>query len=286
VTSGLKAWRSPAVFSVAGEDPLADSRHTPGVRFAHPYLQGPGPLAFAHRGGAASGDENTLATFAHAVELGYRHLETDVHATADGVAVVFHDASTQRMLGHPGRLSDLTWKDLASMRVRGAGVVPRLDELLDAWPEQYVNIDMKSDGVVGPAVAVVARAGAFDRVLLASFRGDRIARARALGGPSLATSLGAGSAIGLWSASRTGFGGRRAVDGAVAAQMPIGRGRVRVVDRRFVHYAHSLGLAVHVWTVDDPGDMRGLLDAGVDGIMTDHIDVLRDVYAERGLWPA
>jgi glycerophosphoryl diester phosphodiesterase len=260
------------------------------VRFTHPYLSGvdggSGPLAFAHRGGAAAGDENTLDAFGRAVALGYRHLETDVHATRDGVVVVFHDATTDRMLGRPGRIGDVDWADLRTVRVNGAVAVPRLDDLLLAWPDRFLNIDMKSDAAVAPTVDAVRRAAAEDRVLLASFHDDRIVRARRMGGPRLATSLGQRGAAAVWGASRLGRGGVRAARMAVAAQMPMKAGPVPVVDRRFVRHAHRLGLAVHVWTVDHPDDIRGLLDAGVDGIMTDHIDVLRDVYAERGLWPA
>ncbi len=259
------------------------------MRFTHPYLATGGrhgPLAFAHRGGAAAGDENTIAAFERAVNLGYRHLETDVHATADGVVVVFHDATTDRMLGRPGRIADLAWADLRTVRAGGAPVVPRLDELLGAWPDRYLNIDVKADGAVVPTVDAIRRTASEQRVLLASFRDARVVRARKAAGPGLATSLGQRAAARLWAASRAGGGGVAAARGAVAAQLPLRLGGVTITDRRLIRYAHRLGLAVHVWTVDDPGDIRGLLDAGVDGIMTDHIDVLRDVYAERGLWPA
>jgi glycerophosphoryl diester phosphodiesterase len=255
-----------------------------GVVVAHPYLEPVvtgRPLAFAHRGGAADGDENTLDAFARAVTRGYRHLETDVHATSDGVAVVFHDATTDRMLGRPGRIADLRWSDLETVRVGGEAAVPRLDELLEAWPSAYLNIDVKAGGAVGPAVAAVTRARAEARVLLASFSDARLARIRAAAGGRLATSLGQGAATAVWLASRVGAGGRRAVGPAVAAQMP-----ARAVDARFIRYAHRLGVAVHVWTVDDANDIRAFLDAGVDGIMTDHLDVLTAVYTERGLWPA
>jgi glycerophosphoryl diester phosphodiesterase len=254
------------------------------VESRHPFLTAvvPGrPLAFAHRGGAADGDENTIAAFERAVSLGYRHLETDVHATADGVAVVFHDATTDRVLGRPGRVADVTWRDLATVRSGGAIVVPRLDELLAAWPHTYLNIDVKADGVVGPALAAIAAAAAYPRVLIASFNDDRLARIRTLTGDRLALSIGWRGCAGLWASSRVGAGGRRSAAGATAAQMPWWP-----VDRRFVRFAHRLGLPVHAWTVNSPRAMRDLLDAGVDGIMTDHLGMLRDVYAERGLWPA
>ena len=203
--------------------------------------------------------------------------------TAGGVHVF---ETTDRMLGRPGRIADVTWSDLKTVRVNGVAVVPRLDELLDTWGDRYLNIDMKADAVVTPTVDAVQRTRAAERVLLASFNDARLDRARRIAGPAVATSLGARRATALWVASRIGRGGGRPARIAVAAQMPIRAGRTPVVDARFLAYAHRLGLAVHVWTVDDPDDMRGLLDAGVDGIMTDHIDVLRDVYTERGLWPA
>ncbi len=243
------------------------------------------PLAFAHRGGAAAGDENTVAAFARAVALGYRYLETDTHATADGVAVVFHDATLDRILGRAGKVAELTWADLSSIRISGEPVVPRLEEILDAWPDVRFNVDVKADSAVGPAAAAARRAGSPERVLLASVRDRRLRRLRHLVGPDWATSLGARSVARLYSASRVGRGGRRAVAGAAAAQVPPSAGRLRLVDARFVRYAHALGLHVHVWTIDEPGPMNHLLDLGVDGIMTDHIDVLRDVYTRRGLWP-
>jgi len=244
------------------------------------------PLAFAHRGGAAAGDENTVAAFQRAVDLGYRYLETDTHATADGVAVVFHDATLDRILGRAGKVAHLRWADLATIRQGGELVVPRLDEMLAAWPQMRFNVDVKADTAVVPAAEVVRRSGALDRVLLASFSDRRLVRLRRLLGPELATSLGAGGVARLYAASRVGRGARRATAGAAAAQVPMAAGWLRVVDQRFVRYAHALGLHVHVWTIDEAEPMNHLLDLGVDGIMTDHIDVLRDVYRARDVWPS
>ncbi|WP_249714630.1 glycerophosphodiester phosphodiesterase family protein [Rhizomonospora bruguierae] len=251
-------------------------------RFA--YLDAPLPLAFAHRGGAAAGDENTAEAFARAVGLGYRHVETDVHATADGVPVVFHDPTLRRLTGQPGRIADRRWADLASLRVGGAAAIPRLDEILAGWPDVRFNVDVKADNAAVPTVETIHGARAEGRVLLASFSEARLARLRAIAGPSVATSLGVGGVARLWLASRAGRPVRLPPT-VVAAQVPVRYGRVRVVDRRFVAHAHRLGLQVHVWTIDDPDAMTGLLELGVDGIMTDRVDVLRDVYAARGLWP-
>src|SRR6266511_375883 len=154
------------------------------------YLDTPTPIAFAHRGGAALAGENTMAAFARAVELGYRYIETDTHATADGVAVVFHDHTLARIAGRPGRIRQLPWAELSRVRVDGQPVVPRLSDVLDAWPKVRFNIDVKADGAVGPTIEAVRATGALDRVLLASFSDARTARMRAVLGPGVATSLG------------------------------------------------------------------------------------------------
>jgi glycerophosphoryl diester phosphodiesterase len=248
-----------------------------------PYLDSPTPLAFAHRGGAADGDENTAEAFARAIALGYRYVETDVHATADGVPVVFHDASLDRLTGTTGRIAALRWADLATLRIGGAGAVPRLDDVLAAWPQVRFNIDVKADTATGPTVEAVRAGAAADRVLLASFSDARLTRLRALAGPRVATSLGRGEVLRLRISSLTRTPLRLPAS-AVAAQVPPRHGRVTIVDRRFVSRAHRLGLQVHVWTIDDPVEMTRLLDLGVDGIMTDRPGVLRDVYAARGAW--
>jgi glycerophosphoryl diester phosphodiesterase len=253
-----------------------------GARF--PFLDSPAPLAFAHRGGAAEGDENTIEAFGRAIALGYRYVETDVHATADGVPVVFHDSSLQRLTGTAGRVARLRWVDLATVRVGGAGAVPRLDDVLAAWPGIRFNIDVKADAGARPTVEAIRRAAAGDRVLLASFSDARLARLRALAGPGVATSLAMREVLRLRVSSLVGSR-LRVPASAAAVQVPLRHGRVTVVDRRFLSRAHGLGLQVHVWTIDDPAVMGRLLDLGVDGIMTDRLEVLRDVYAARGLWP-
>ncbi|MDG4826087.1 glycerophosphodiester phosphodiesterase [Asanoa sp. WMMD1127] len=255
------------------------------LRPVHPYLDAPTPIAFAHRGGAADGDENTAEAFGRAIALGYRYVETDVHGTRDGVAVVFHDPDLRRLTGQPGQIKNLTIKDLESVRVAGSAAVPRLDDVLAAWPQVRFNIDVKASPGIAPTVQAVNDAKAGDRVLLASFSDARLARIRALAGPTIATSLGMRGVTRLWLASRR----NRPVKlhpSVVAAQVPPRYGRLTVVDPRFVAYAHRLGLQVHVWTIDDPDPMHHLLDLGVDGIMTDRVDVLRDVFIARGHWPA
>ncbi|WP_037859901.1 glycerophosphodiester phosphodiesterase [Streptomyces sp. NRRL S-340] len=248
----------------------------------HPYLDHPGPLAFAHRGGAADGLENTAAQFRRAVELGYRYIETDVHATADGRLVAFHDATLDRVTDGAGRIADLPWAEVRHARVAGREPVPLFEDLLAAFPGVRWNVDVKAEPALLPLLDVLDRADAWGRVCVGSFSEARVARAQRLAGPRLATSYGTRGVLGL----RLRSWGVPAVlrRSAVAVQVPVAQSGVPVVDRLFLRAAHVRGLHVHVWTVNEPGEMHRLLDLGVDGIMTDHIDTLRKVMEERDVW--
>ncbi|MEU3507105.1 glycerophosphodiester phosphodiesterase [Streptomyces longwoodensis] len=248
----------------------------------HPYLDHPGPIPFAHRGGAADGLENTAAQFRRALEAGYRYLETDVHATRDGKLVAFHDATLDRVTDGAGRIADLPWADVRHARVAGQEPVPLFEELLEAFPEARWNVDLKAEPALHPLLNLIGRANAWDRVCVGSFSETRVVRAQRLAGPRLATSYGTRGVLGLRLRS---WGLPAALRrSAVAAQVPESQSGVRVVDARFVRAAHARGLQVHVWTVNEPERMHRLLDLGVDGIMTDHIDTLRKVMEERGAW--
>lgn len=248
----------------------------------HPYLDHPGPIAFAHRGGAADGLENTVTQFRRAVDAGYRYIETDVHATADGRLVAFHDATLDRVTDGAGRIADLAWDDVRQARVAGAEPVPLFEELLETFPGVRWNVDVKAEPALTPLLDLIGRAGAWDRICVGSFSEARVARARRLAGPRLATSYGMRGVLGLRLRS---YGVPVPLRGsAVCAQVPESQSGVPVVDRRFVCTAHARGLQVHVWTVNEPDRMHRLLDLGVDGIMTDHIDTLRKVMEDRGTW--
>jgi glycerophosphoryl diester phosphodiesterase len=148
------------------------------------FLEHPGPLAFAHRGGAAHAPENSWQAFAQAVGLGYGYLETDVQATADGVLIAFHDRTLARVTGHSGRVARLTHAELADVRIGGTEPIPRLDDLLGAWPDVRFNIDVKDAPAIGPLAEVLKRTNAWDRVCVVSFSASRLrATRRALGRP-------------------------------------------------------------------------------------------------------
>lgn len=243
----------------------------------HPFLDWPVPLAFAHRGGASDNPENTLPAFRHAVELGYTYLETDVHATSDGVLLAFHDDSLDRTTDRSGAIAELPYSEVSLARVDGREPIPRFTDLMEEFPDARVNIDCKSDHALEPLIAALRRLDCLDRVLIGGFSDARLRRLRRELGGGLASSFGPQQTASLKFTGRVPWGGQ-------AAQVPVKAGRLTIVDGRFVERAHRLGLHVHVWTIDDPAEMHRLLDLGVDGLMTDRPQTLKDVLVERGQW--
>ncbi|WP_433193651.1 glycerophosphodiester phosphodiesterase [Nocardia sp. CA-107356] len=245
------------------------------------FLDWPTPIAFSHRGDATHAPENTMLAFEAAVDLGYRYVETDVHATRDGLLVAFHNRSLDDVTDARGMIERLPWEYVARARVAGREPIPLLEDLLGTWPELRVNIDPKSDAAVEPLIDAIRRCGAIDRVCIGSFRERRQIRARAALGEQLCTSMGPVAAVRL-SASSFGFPAGRPV--APCAQLPARPGGLAFVNARLIGTAHRRGIKVHAWTVDAEAEIHGLLDIGVDGIMTDRPTALRDVLAERGQW--
>lgn len=256
----------------------------------HAFLDHPGPIAFAHRGGAdGPATENTRTAFRIAVATGYRYLETDVRATSDGVLLAFHDRRLQRVTDSRGRIRKLTAVEVAVARVADEPI-PTMADLLEEFPDARFNIDVKEPNAIGPLIALLRHTGAVKRVCVGSFSDTRIKAVRAGMGPDLCTSAGPREAYRLWRASRRLKPGQApdpALLPGVAAnclQVPPGLGRITVVDERLLAAAHALGLPVHVWTVNEASDMERLLDLGVDGIMTDRLDTLKTVLTKRGTW--
>jgi len=258
-----------------------------------PFLQGPRPLAFAHRGGSLLWPENTMVAFGGAVEMGYRYLETDLHATRDGALVLIHDDTLERTTDGSGFVWHHTLAELKHFDAgyhfspdggrtypyRGQGVtVPTLEEVLDTLPDVRVNFEIKQQEppVVGAVVDFIERKGVQDRVLVASFRDRVVKEFRSASGGAVATSAAQGEALRFWLASRLRLERLLRVR-YDALQVPARHGSLTVVDRRFVAAAHRRGLHVHVWTVDEPAEMRRLLALGVDGLMSDRPDLLREV---------
>lgn len=246
-----------------------------------PFLDHPGPIPFAHRGGASEAPENTLPAFQRAVDLGYRYLETDVHATADGVLVAFHDDRLDRVTDGTGRIADLPWSEVREARVDGREPIPLLEDVLGAWPDVRLNIDPKADDAVGPLVEVLRRTGAVDRVCVGAFSDARIDRVRDAFDGAICTGMGPDQVIDLLSVME---GAERSFRSQCVQIMAVDDNGRRFCTEALVDTAHAQGLVVHAWTVDDPDLMHELLDIGVDGIMTDRPAELRRVLESRGAW--
>ena len=246
-------------------------------RPTHPFLVGAHPLALAHRGGAAEAAENSPLAFQHAVDLGFRWIETDVRATIDGHAVVFHDATMDRTTDRSGPVSALPLARVQSARLADGQAPITLVQALHRWPEVCFNVDVKSDDTIEPFLRAVAEADAWDRVCAAAFSTNRLTRLRERGGAQLATSMGPSEVTRL-------VLGAPDHSPACAVQVPHRARGIPVVTRRFVKRAHRRGVHVHVWTINDPVQMEVLLDLGVDGLVTDRPTALREVLLRRGSW--
>ena len=228
----------------------------------------------AHRGLALEAPENSLLAFAHALALGVTHLETDVHASADGVAVIAHDPDLSRVAGLSLRVGDLTAAELAAINLGNDQHMPTLAEALDTFPAARFNIDLKSADAVTPAVDAIRAARAEHRVLLTSFseRRRRAAVAQLSGvatsasGPRFAAAL-------LASVVRSGPLVRAALRGLNAVQIPAGAIGLNTVTPFRIQAFHAAGVEVHVWTINEEPEMRRLLALGVDGIVTDRADI-------------
>lgn len=252
---------------------------------------GQGRLLIAHRGGAERWPENTLLAFRRSYELGYRWIETDVQLTADGELVLFHDLTLERTTDGEGPLAARSLAELRRLDAahrftrdgrtfphRGDGVrIPTLADALALASDLRLNLEMKGRDRRLPEALwrFIDAHGVQDRVLVASADDALTERFRRFAGDRVATSAGKRGIFGFWLAARAGVASRLRPPWD-ALQVPLRHGALQVVDRRFVAAAHALGVKVHVWTINDPVEMRWLDALGVDGIMTDRPEVLLD----------
>lgn len=262
-------------------------------RTGYPYLdavhdQPGGVLAFAHRGGAYHPDieglENTLTAFRHAVDLGYTYLETDVHATRDGGLFAFHDAALDRVTGDRGVLAEMSTAEVGRALISGREAIPTMASLLEEFPRARFNIDLKSEQAVEPLATLVRATTAHDRICVGSFAQRRIDRFRRLVGGHVAVAAGPREVVALRATPTVAVTRTLLRRHAPVVQIPVHRRGVRVLTPGLIRRAHAMGMHVHVWTIDDPVEMHALLDLGVEGLMTDRTDLLREVLIERGQW--
>ena len=255
------------------------------------------PTNFAHRGASARAPENTLESFRLAVEAGAGGLELDVHMTLDGEIVVIHDPTVDRTTNGSGAVARMTLDGIRGLDAgyrfspdggstypyRGRGLrVPTLAEVYEEFPDSPVNIEIKEaqPGVEEAVLEVIREAGAVGRTLVASNRHGVVRRFRRISGGRILTAASRREIARFYLLSRLRLERlyRPAYD---ALQVPLDHRGTRVVTPRFLEAAHARGVRVDVWTINDPDEMRRLLDLGADGVMTDRPEELAGVLTER-----
>ena len=256
---------------------------------SRPFAQQGGVVVLAHRGWRGLYPENTMLSFHKAAELPIDGLEIDIHSTADGVLVVFHDATLERTTNGNGRVQDHTFAELQQLDAgfrftpdggqtfpfRGQGItIPTLAEVFETFPRLWINIDMKQEtpSLVRSFTDLIRQHKVADRLCVGSFSNETVAGFRRAC-PEVTRTASHAEVVRLVALSKLRldrfYWGR-----GHALQIPEvdEDSGVRLVTPRFVQAAHRNNIALHVWTVNEPADMQRLIDMGVDGLISDHPD--------------
>ncbi|MDG5470174.1 glycerophosphodiester phosphodiesterase [Jeotgalibacillus sp. ET6] len=265
----------------------------PVKRPAKKYFEGEKPRIYAHRGGADLAPESSMAAFKHAAELGVNGFEIDVRLTKDEQLVVFHDRFIDRTTDGAGRVADYTldelkdfdlgfhFRDLQGKQTyRGKGEkIITLKELLEAFPEHLINIDMKEDpdtyeGSLMPSKVwrLIEKMGVEDRVLVTSFYDEQIDRFSLYAQDRVAIGAGENEAKKAFSLFKSGFG-HLYYPKADALQIPTKHGVIPLDSQSFIEFLDSLNVHVEYWTVNDVETMDRLLRYGAHGLVTDRPDI-------------
>ena len=247
----------------------------------HTFFQDFNFYGFVHRGGDEKKTENTLEAFQYSSDLGVTFMETDVQFTKDGEGVVFHDIDLKRIAGLEKKISELSLKEIKSIDLIGGGKIPTLDDLLSSFKNLRFNIDIKVDSAVEKTVDIIKSHDALNRTCLAAFSSKRLNRIRNLAGKDACTSMGQLEVSKLIMRS---WGLPFDKQLGMCAQVPTVQWGIPVVTEAFIDEAHRQDKLVHVWTIDDPEEMRNLIKKSVDGLMTDKPSILKKVLIEQNLF--
>ena len=247
----------------------------------HTFFEDFNFYGFVHRGGDEKKTENTLEAFQYSSDLGFTFMETDVQFTKDGQVVVFHDIDLKRIAGLEKKISELSLKEIKSIDLIGGGKIPTLDDLLSSFKNLRFNIDIKVDSAVDKTVDIIKSHDALNRTCLAAFSSKRLNRIRILAGKDACTSMGQLEVSKLIMRS---WGLPFDKQPGMCAQVPTAQWGIPVVTEAFIDEAHRQDKLVHVWTIDDPEEMRNLIKKSVDGLMTDKPSILKKVLIEQNLF--
>lgn len=251
------------------------------MAFKHPYLAGQDFICFAHRGGGAEQPENSAKAFLAARAMGYRYIEIDVQATSDGRLIVFHDDTLDRTTSGTGDISTLPYARVREALIGGSEPIMTLEQALEDFPDIRFNVDIKTEQALQPTLDLMAKMKCFERICLASFSDDRLRKVRRAFGPEVCTSAGPQGVfalkLGSWRLPML----RVHVQ---CAQVPISEYGITIVTPAFIKHCNKKGIAVHVWTINDEDNMRRLIRLGVNGLISDHPTLLKQVAKEEGVW--
>jgi glycerophosphoryl diester phosphodiesterase len=262
----------------------------------HPFFASDDVLVIAHQGGDGLRPSNTMAAFQNAVDMGVDVLEMDIHSTKDGVLVVIHDDTIDRTTDGSGRVQDYTFEELQAFDAgydwptleeesgrtdrpfRGQGItIPSLEEIFTAFPDYLMNIEIKQkEPSIVPAFCDLMRQyNMTEKVLVGSFHSEPMAELKELC-PEVAVSAQENDIRTFYVLNTIGLGAiyRPSTN---AFQVPEYAGDMHVVTPGFVNGAHAHNLDVHVWTVNEMEQMQRMIDAGVDGIISDYPDRVLEV---------
>ena len=229
-------------------------------------------LVVAHRGASAEAPENTLEAFRLGIEQGADALELDVRLSADGIAVVIHDPTIDRTTNGTGAVAALNLDGLQRADAGGGARIPSLRAVLETFPSIPILLEVKAAEAQTAVAAEIDRAGARERVVIASFQHRALEQLRE--GPYLigadrrdVTALYALGRLHLETASP------RCLCYAVPWRW---KGKLEVPRPWFIEAASRQGRPVHVWTVDEPELARMLWERGACGIITNRPAMIRE----------
>ncbi len=260
------------------------------------FFSGPVPRNIAHSGGKGHAPENTLHAFERALELGAEIIETDVWSTEDSRIVMLHDEEVDRTTDGTGSVKEKTLAEVKELDaawgftpddgdtfpLRGQGIrIPTLDEAFEAFPNRRFLIELKQQDptIEQTVLSLIETYGMEEKVCLASFHDPVVERIRELN-PDICTGGGIQETA-RFLLSPLNRLMQRGVP-VTAFQIPEEEYGIPVLTPGFVHKAKQLGIEVHVWTTNDADDMRRILAMGVDGIITDYPDRLKEIIEEHG----
>ena len=243
----------------------------------HPYLDVPGVAISAHRGGSIEAPENTIESFKYSIELGSSYIETDVQLSSNGIPYIFHDDDLKRLFGKNIIFNSLHSDEIDELILFDKYKIPTLESTLQKFPDALFQIDVKTDEVVLPTMEVIKKTNSTDKVCIASFSSKRLKQVHKLY-PEICLSMGPYEVMKLLLAS---FGLYRKEVPGNCLQIPIYQYGIKLVTKRFINYIHSIGLKIHVWTINDEDTMQKLIDLGVDGIITDRPKALKELLSHH-----